>query len=207
MFRGRLARAQTAGIAANTRADAANKDSSMPHPISTLGAAHTLISLIPAVAGLYSFVRYRRIEPASRAGRIYLGGLLLAVFTSFGLSSSGGFNAGHALGIMALLAIAGALSVPRMPALARVHPYLSQLGFTFSFFLLWVPGINETLTRLPVAHPFAEGPQSPAVRGALAAWLAIFVVGAVLQAGWLRVQRRRVRLSDSIGRSRTAHWG
>ena len=31
----------------------------MPHPISPLGAAHTLISLVPAFAGLYSFVRYR----------------------------------------------------------------------------------------------------------------------------------------------------
>lgn len=165
----------------------------MPHPISTLGAAHTLISLVPAIAGAYSFVRYRRIEPATRAGKIYLGGLLLAVLTSFGLSSSGGFNVGHALGIMALLAISVALLAPRLPPLARVHPYLSQLGFTFSFFLLWVPGINETLTRLPVAHPLADGPQSPVVRGALAAWLGIFVVGAALQGVWLRLQRRSAR--------------
>lgn len=160
----------------------------MPHPISTLGAAHTLISLIPAAAGVYSFVRYRRIDPATRAGKVYLGGLLLAVFTSFGLSSSGGFNAGHALGIMAVLAIAGALLASKLRALTRVHAYLSQLGFSFSFFLLWVPGINETLTRLPAAHPLAEGPQSPVVRGALAAWLAVFVVGAVLQGLWLRIQ-------------------
>ncbi len=75
----------------------------MPHPISTLGAAHTLISLVPAAVGIYSFARYRGIDAATRSGRIYLGGLLLAVLTSFGLSSSGGFNAGHALGILALL--------------------------------------------------------------------------------------------------------
>ena len=162
----------------------------MPHPISTLGAAHTLISLVPATVGLYSFVRYRRIDGATRAGKIYLGGLVLAVLTSFGLSSSGGFNAGHALGILALLSAGGALLVSRVPLLPRAQPYLSQLGFSFSFFLMWVPGIAETLTRLPVSHPLAEGPQSPLVRGALAAWFAIFVMGSAAQLLWMRSRRR-----------------
>nr|WP_314355764.1 hypothetical protein [uncultured Achromobacter sp.] len=162
----------------------------MPHPISTLGAAHTLISLVPAVVGLYSFARYRGIDPATRTGKLYLGGLLLAVLTSFGLSSSGGFNAGHALGILALLAVSGALLAPRLSWLARSRPYLSQLGFSFSFFLMWVPGIAETLTRLPVSHPLADGPQSPLVRGALGVWLAIFVVGSAAQLLWMAAQRR-----------------
>ena len=162
----------------------------MPHPISTLGAAHTLISLVPAVVGLYSFARYRGIDPATRTGKLYLGGLILAVLTSFGLSSSGGFNAGHALGILALLAVSGALLAPRLSWLARSRPYLSQLGFSFSFFLMWVPGIAETLTRLPVSHPLADGPQSPLVRGALGVWLAIFVVGSAAQLLWMAAQRR-----------------
>ena len=162
----------------------------MPHPISTLGAAHTLISFVPAVVGLYSFARYRRIDAATQAGKVYLGGLLLAVLTSFGLSSSGGFNAGHALGILALLSVSGALLISRLRWLGRAQPYLTQLGFAFSFFLMWVPGIAETLTRLPVSHPLAEGPQAPLVRGALAAWFGIFLVGAVMQMLWIRSQRR-----------------
>lgn len=170
----------------------------MPHPISALGAAHTLISLVPATVGLYSFARYHKIDPATSSGKLYLGGLLLAVLTSFGLSSSGGFNVGHALGILALLSVAGALlasrgpggSPGRSPRRSPVRPYLAQLGFSFSFFLMWVPGIAETLTRLPVSHPLADGPQSPFVRGALATWLAVFVVGAAVQCLWLRSQRR-----------------
>ena len=165
----------------------------MPHPISALGAVHTLISLVPATIGLYSFARYRGIDSATRTGKIYLVGLLVAVLTSFGLSSSGGFNAGHALGILALLSVAGALLVPRLPWLSRAHPYLSQLGFSFSFFLMWVPGIAETLTRLPVSHPLAEGPQSPLVRGALATWFALFLVGCAAQLLWIRSQRRAQR--------------
>ncbi|NMK46870.1 hypothetical protein [Achromobacter sp. Bel] len=161
----------------------------MPHPISALGAAHTLISLVPATVGLYSFARYRGIDSSTRTGKIYLGGLLLAVLTSFGLSSSGGFNAGHALGILALLSVSGALLVSRMPWLSRAKPHLAQLGFSFSFFLMWVPGIAETLTRLPVSHPLADGPQSPLVRGALAAWFGIFVIGAVTQQLWIRARK------------------
>jgi len=162
----------------------------MPHPLSTLGAVHTIISLVPFAAGLYSFVRYRAIDPARRSGRIYLGGVALSVLTSFGLSSTGGFNAGHALGILALLIVGGALLVSRLSFLGKARTYLAQLGFSFSFFLLLVPGINETLTRLPVAHPLATGPASPVVRGALAAWLGIFVLGATLQLLWMRSERR-----------------
>ena len=162
----------------------------MPHPISVLGAGHTIISLIPLIAGVYSFARYRKIDNKVPAGKMYLIGLALAVLTSFGLSSSGGFNVGHALGILALLAASGALYVPRVSFLGRSRPYLSQFGLTFSFFLLMVPGINETLTRLPVAHPLAEGPDSPVVRSALAAWTVLFVVGFALQIWWTRTQRR-----------------
>jgi len=162
----------------------------MPHPISALGAAHTIISLIPAVVGAYSFARYRGIDTATLAGKIYLGGLIAAVLTSFGLSSSGGFNAGHALGILALISVFGALLIMRMRAFSRSQVYLAQLGFSFSFFLMWVPGIAETLTRLPLAHPFADGPQAPLVRGALTAWLGLFLIGAIAQQFWLRSQRR-----------------
>ena len=176
----------------------------MPHPISTLGAAHTLISLLPATVGLYSFVRYRRIDPALPSGKLYLGGLLVAVLTAFGLSSSGGFNAGHALGILALLSVAGALLVARLPWLPNAGPYLSQLGLSFSFFLMWVPGIAETLTRLPAAHPLADGPQAPLVRGALAVWLAVFVAGSVAQMLWLRSQRREQGGSLPVRRNKAS---
>lgn len=162
----------------------------MPHPISTLGVTHTLISLAAAIAGLYSFARYRGIDAATLAGKMYLGGLVAAVLTSFGLSSSGGFNAGHALGILALLSVSGALLMSRMSSLSRARPYLTQLGFSFSFLLLWVPGIAETLTRLPLSHPLADGPQSHLIRSALAGWLAVFIVGAVSQLIWIRSQRR-----------------
>ena len=154
----------------------------MPHPLSPLGVAHTLISLAPLVTGLYAFVRFHRIEPSAPSGTLYLAGLTLAVFTSFGLSSTAGVNPGHILGVLALLAaFGGALLVPRLPFLGRLGAHLQTFGLSFSFFLLLVPGINETLTRLPAIRPLATGPEDPLVRLSLLVWLALFVLGFTLQ--------------------------
>ena len=160
----------------------------MPHPLSTLGVVHTAVSLITFAAGLYSFARYHRIDPHNRSATVYLWTMLVSVLTSFGLSSTGGFNVGHALGILALLAVGGGLLIPSLRWLGRARPHLAQLGYTFSFFLLMVPGINETLTRLPAGHPLAEGPESPLVRGALLGWVVVFLVGTLVQQVWLARQ-------------------
>lgn len=162
----------------------------MPNPLSVLGIVHTAISLVPVVAGLYSFAKYRSIQPATRSGKVYLGGLLLAVLTAFGLSSTGGFNPGHALGILALLAVSGSLLIPRLSFLGWARPYLATFGLSFSFFLTLVPGINETLTRLPAGQPLASGPEHPLVQGTLLAWVVIFLAGFVFQAWTLRAQKQ-----------------
>jgi len=164
----------------------------MPHPLSSLGIAHTALSLVPLVAGLCSLAIHRRIEPRSTAGRIYLVGLVASVLTSFGLSSTGGFNPGHALGILALLSIAAAGLVPRLAFLGRARDYLATLALSFSFFLLLVPGINETLTRLPPSQPIADGPMSAIVKGTLGVWFLLFLAGATLQVLELRARRRAV---------------
>lgn len=162
----------------------------MTHPLSTLGAVHTALSLIPVLAGLCGFVRFRKIDPATSAGKTYLAGLALSVLTSFGLSSTGGFNPGHALGILALLsAFGGGLLVPHLAFLGRMRPYLAAFGLSFSFFLLMVPGINETLTRLPTNQPLASGPQSAVVMAALSTWILVFLAGFTLQCRAIRNKR------------------
>ncbi|PIM55018.1 hypothetical protein CS062_02140 [Roseateles chitinivorans] len=163
----------------------------MPHPLSSLGLIHTLVSLVPLVAGLHGFARWRRIEPGSRSGQVYLAGLAVSVFTSFGLSSVTGINPGHVLGVLALLAaFGGAWLAPRLGLLGRLRPYAQTFGLSFSFFLLLVPGINETLTRLPVAHPLATGPEDPVVKAALLGWLLVFVIGFTLQGLAIRAKSR-----------------
>lgn len=165
----------------------------MPHPISALGALHTAISLLPLAAGLYGYARTRGIDASMRSGRIYLAGLFLSVVTSFGLSSTGKFNAGHALGLLALAAAFGGVIVARLGFLGRLRPYLSAAGLSFSFFLLLVPGINETLSRLPPGHPIGSGIESPVVRGALLGWVVLFAIGLCVQMWAVHAGRRALR--------------
>ncbi|HET7792877.1 MAG TPA: hypothetical protein VFL64_05795 [Rhizobacter sp.] len=164
----------------------------MPNSLSTLGVAHTLISLLPLVAGLYGFARFGRIHAGKTSGRLYLAGLALSVVTSFGLSSTGGLNPGHVLGALALAAAFSSLLVPQLAFLGRLRPYLETFGPSFSFFLLLVPGTVETLKRLPVAHPIATGPDDPLVGKALLALLALFIAGFVMQCRAILSNRRRV---------------
>ena len=158
----------------------------MANPLSTLGLVHTLVSIVPVVAGLYGFTKYGAILPKTDSGRIYLITLTLSVLTSFGLSSTGGFNEGHAIGIVALLAATFSLAVARLGGFGWLGRYLVALSMSFTFFLLLIPGINETLSRLPPASPIGNGPDSPPVQTAVAVWTAIFLVGIGLQTWSLR---------------------
>jgi hypothetical protein len=111
----------------------------MTHPMSLVGIIHTVISLIPVLAGIYSFARYSTIDKKTRSGKVYLVGTVLAVITSFGVSSTGGLNAGHAFGIVVLLVAFGGVLVPRFTFFGKLRSYLSVFGLSFSFFLSLVP--------------------------------------------------------------------
>lgn len=163
----------------------------MANPISALGAVHTALSLIPVAAGLTAFVRHGRIDPASRVGKVYLGGMVASIVTSLGLSSTGQFNAGHALGMVALVVMLVGTFAPRIAFLGRAAAYVQTLAMSFSFFLLLVPGTNETLNRLPVGHPIGAGPDSPPVQAALAGLLVLFLVGVIYQ--WWKLYRHNAR--------------
>ncbi|MHC6224417.1 hypothetical protein ACYU03_06510 [Pseudomonas sp. X10] len=164
----------------------------MTPSISPLGVVHTAISLVPVIAGLYSFARYRMIDTATRSGRVYLIGLVLSVITSFGVSRTGGLNAGHAFGLVILLVAFGAIFVTKLTFLGRLRPYLSVFGLSFSFFLSLVPGTNETLVRVPPSHPLADAPLAPVVLNILLIWFVLFIVGFAAQCWLIHSRNRRV---------------
>ncbi len=161
----------------------------MPHPLSALGVIHTAVSLLPIVAGLYGFVRHRAIDPATRAGKLYLLGLVLSVATSFTVSSTGGLNPGHAFGVIVLLVAFGGVLAARLRFLGRAARYLSTFALSFSFLLSLVPGVNETLTRIPVAHPIAAAPMAPVVLQTLLGCFVVSVLGFIAQCWRMRGRR------------------
>lgn len=162
----------------------------MAHPLSTLGIVHTAISLVPLVAGLWAFRRDGRIDPRTTLGRWYVYGMSASVLTAFGLSSTGGFNAGHAIGILTLLTIVVSCYAHRFGALGNLRDYLETGAMSFSFFLMMIPTLNESLSRLPPGNPIGNGPDSPPVQTAILVALVLFVAGVLYQ--FYRIHRRRV---------------
>ncbi|HGM5035743.1 TPA: hypothetical protein ACKPZU_001507 [Stenotrophomonas maltophilia] len=160
----------------------------MSHSLSPLGVIHTAVSLVPLFAGLYAFIRHRAIDPATRSGKLYLLGLVLSVATSFTVSSTGGINPGHAFGVIVLLVAFGGVLAARLRWLGRAVRYLSTFALSFSFLLSLVPGVNETLTRLPAAHPIAAAPMSPVVLQTLLGLTVAFVIGFAAQCWRMRFQ-------------------
>jgi hypothetical protein len=65
--------------------------------------------------------------------------------------------------------------------------YFENFLLSFTFFLSWVPTINETFTRVPLGHPLAKGPTDPVIAKILLAFLILFVVGSIYQ---FRKQKR-----------------
>lgn len=159
----------------------------MSHPVSAFGAFHTALSIIPIVVGLAAFARDGRIVPSSVAGKVYWAGMVASVVTAFGLSSTGGVNPGHILGVIALVVMLIGTLAPRF--LGRIGAYAQVALMSFSFLLLMVPGTNETLSRLPAGHPIGNGPDSPPVKLALAVVFVVFLVGTAYQLFQLRRSR------------------
>lgn len=162
----------------------------MAPSFSPLGIVHTVLSLLPVAFGAWALIRSGYIEPASRIGKWYLAGMLVSIFTSFGLSSTGGFNEAHLLGVVALLALAFGYTVRRFAFWGSAGEYLQNLSLSFSYMLLFIPAINETLRRVPPSQPLAEGPQSPIVLTLVSIVAVLFVIGAIYQAWRLHARRR-----------------
>jgi uncharacterized membrane protein len=154
--------------------------------MSVLGIIHTVLSVPPIVLGVRGFLRDGRIDPATGVGKLYMLSMVTSIVTSFGLSSTGGFNPGHGLGILALLLMAVGALAPRLGWFGRGTAYVQTLTLSASFMVLLIPGLNETLTRLPAGEPFAASPESPAVQSALLALLVLFFIGSTFQVMKLR---------------------
>ncbi|WP_153795712.1 hypothetical protein [Foetidibacter luteolus] len=149
--------------------------------LSNLGIFHTIIGVIAIISAIASFLKFGKISLQHITGKIYFYFTLITSLTALGLSKHGGFNPGHvfALFIVVLILIAYFLYAKK-PGNNKAR-YWENFLFSFSFFLSWVPTINETLTRVPIGHPIAKGPTDPSITKTLLAFLVLFVIGSVYQ--------------------------
>lgn len=154
--------------------------------LSILGIFHTVIGIIAIVAAIISYVRYGKINLADKTGTIYFYFTIVTSLTSVGLLKHG-FNPGHIFAIFFALLIMVAYFLHTKKQENKRSRYFENFLLSFSFFLSWVPTVNETFTRVPIGHPLADGPADPLIAKTLVLLLILFIIGSVLQ---FRKQRK-----------------
>lgn len=157
-------------------------------PLSTLGAVHTLISLIALAAGLASIMRYRRIVAASSLGQLYIAGTVLSCVSGLFIFAHGGFGKPHALSIVTLVLLFVAWAAGYTRVFGRQRPILETIAYSTTVFLHFIPGVAESLTRLPVGAPLARTPEDPLVTAIVGVIFLFFLAGVWIQVRSLRAK-------------------
>ena len=148
----------------------------IPSTITGYGYAHTLISVLAIAAGIWALIDGGRISAARFSGKVFYGVSLIGILTGITIFHHGGLGIGHGLSLLMLICLAvGIFSSVKSLWLAEI------IASGLLFFLIWFFATTETLTRVPLDHPFAASPTDPSlvpVRGIL---LVILLVGLALQ--------------------------
>jgi hypothetical protein len=76
---------------------------------------------------------------------------------------------------------------------------VETISLTLTAFLLMLPTVNETLTRVPDGHPLVTDPKSPILLGALGTLFVLLLVGLTAQIIYLRKQGRLGQRGTSAG--------
>ncbi len=155
----------------------------------TLGWVHTLLSLVALASGIAALASRGEITADTGLGKTYLVTTALTALTAFGIFRHGGFGPGHILAILALLAIGAGLYLGRNAVAGSWRQVGSSVAISFTLLCHLIPGATETLTRIPAGHPFADSPQSPALRGVFLGLLVAFFILAILQTRMVRNRR------------------
>lgn len=160
----------------------------MPPAISPLGIAHTLFSLVAIACAIAAVWTAGGVDPRRTAGRIYVIATVLTAATALAIFQRGGFNVGHALAIITLGALGVGLLATYTTAFGRFSTFLRTASFSATFLFHAVPGITESLTRLPPDAPVLPSVEAPEFKIIHGVMLLLFIAGLAIQ---LRRQRTR----------------
>lgn len=149
--------------------------------LSNLGIFHTAIGIIALAGAVISIVKTGKIDLSKLSGKIYFYCTLVTSLTALGLSSVKGINPGHILAWLVVILVSVAFILhARKPGNNRAR-YIENIFLSFSFFLSLVPAVNETFTRIPAGHPWAQGPKDPLIAKTLLSLFILLIIGSFFQ--------------------------
>ncbi|WP_316738932.1 hypothetical protein [Pedobacter aquatilis] len=149
--------------------------------LSSLGIFHTVIGVVAIIAAFVSYIKHGKIHLSLTSGKVYAYFTIVTSLTALGISKHGGFNPGHIFSLFILFLVVIAFFLHSKKTGLNSFRYIENFLLTLSFFLSWVPTINESFTRLPTAHPLASGPGDPVIAKTLLLIFVLFIIGSILQ--------------------------
>jgi divalent metal cation (Fe/Co/Zn/Cd) transporter len=164
----------------------------MPNHLSPLGIFHTSISILAVLAAIFSLIRFGKIDPKTGVGKIYVALTIVACVTAFPIMKTGHFSAGHGLAVLVLLLLLIGIFAKSFAFLGRKADYVQTMVMSATLFFSMIPATIETLTRLPIAHPLAAGPNAPTAKMGLMVLVALFIVGVLYQLIKLKSRKKIV---------------
>lgn len=163
--------------------------------ISSLGWVHTLSSLPAIPLAIYMFVCYGRIVPRSKPGIIYFISMLIGAVTVFPIAHQ---SVSYIIGTTTILLLLAGYGIGRISNFERAGKYLETIFLSLTAFLLMLPAVTETLTRVPVGNPIVKDLNSPILIGAQGSLFVILIVGLTAQIIHLRRQDKMISISRDV---------
>jgi uncharacterized membrane protein len=158
--------------------------------LTNLGITHTAISLVALATGIWTLARDKQISLNAPLGLTYLVTTLLTAVTGLFIFQHGGFGPPHALSLLTLLAIAVGVVLELKPVLGRLSGYLKTVSYTTTFLFHMVPGVTESLTRLPISQPILSSADAPEFKPLYGVLFAAYFIGLAWQIHWLRTHKQ-----------------
>ena len=154
--------------------------------MTALGVVHTAFALVALLFGFIALIKYKEISLQNRSGLLYIVTTAITAVTSLGIYQHGGFGFQHILGILTLAGLAIGTAAERTQVFGAASRTVQAIGFSTTIFCHLLPGVTETLTRLPPGNPIVTSYSEPTLKIALLLVLISFIVGLTLQLRWLR---------------------
>lgn len=157
--------------------------------LSWIGLVHTGLAILALAVACSAILRDGELRFDRAAGQVYVLATLVVALTSFSIFNHGGPGPGHLLAGLTLVALIAAYAVWALGLLGSWSQALSRFALSATILFHLIPGITETLTRLPYGAPFAASPQDPVFKPIYGALLVAFVAFSIWQVIALRERR------------------
>ncbi|MDB4924011.1 hypothetical protein [Mucilaginibacter sp.] len=169
----------------------------MPNHLSILGIIHTAISILALLAAFYCLFRDGKITPLNGSGKLYILLTAITCLTAFPIMKTGHFTAAHGVAIVVLILLPIGLYAKAIRALGKSAAYIETIAMSTTLFLSGIPTIVETLTRLPISHPIASGPNDPIIQKGLMVLVVLYTVGIAYQLYKIWKKKKSAQTPDS----------